>query len=166
MLTIKKVLQNRLCDAERFAILGIGSDLRADDAAGMIAAATLKLKFSKLRKRIPVKIFFGETAPENLTGDIKRFKPTHIVIIDSLDCKKRPGSIYLFKPEEVAEGVSFSTHKMPAKILVDYLTASCGCQTTIIGIQPKNLDFGKPVTPAVARAASGVAQMIYEAIQR
>ena len=165
MLKLKKVLRNRLSEARRVAILGIGSDLRADDAAGMLSAAAIQSKLSKIKKRIPVKIFFGETAPENLTGDIKRFKPSHIVIVDSLDARKRAGSIYLFKPEEIAEGTSFSTHKMPAKILVDYLTASCGCQTTIIGIQPKTLDFGGSVTPAVSRAASNVADVLFGVIR-
>jgi hydrogenase 3 maturation protease len=166
VLNLKKVLKNRLCDARRVAILGIGSDLRADDASGMIAAESLRAKLLKNRKKsIPVKIFFGETAPENLTGDIKKFMPSHILIIDTLDGGKRAGSIYLFKPEEVSEGTSFSTHKMPAKILVDYLNASCRSQTTIIGIQPKTVDFGKPVTAAVFRSAHMVAEMIFEAIR-
>lgn len=164
MLTLKKVLKNRLLDATRVAILGIGSDLRADDAAGMLVAAELKSKLSKKRKSIPVKIFFGETAPENLTGDIKRFKPSHIVIIDTLDGRKKAGSIYLFKPEEVAEGTSFSTHKMPAKILVDYLNTSCGSETTIIGIQPKTIEFGKNVSKSVAAAVRKVTSMLAAAI--
>ena len=160
MRTLRKILTNRLFGADRIAVLGIGSTLRADDASGMLAAESLKRILSKRKTRIPVKIFFGETAPENLTGEIKKFKPAHIILIDTLDGGKKAGSVYLFKPEEVAEGASFSTHKIPAKILTDYLTASCGCKTTIIGIQPKTVDFGKAISGSVKSSAKKVAAML------
>ncbi len=164
MLTLKKTLKNRLYDARKIAVLGIGSDLRADDVSGMLAAGNLKDRLSKRKSRIPVKIFFGETAPENLTGEIKRFKPSHLVMIDTIDAGKKAGSIYLFKPEEVGDGTSFSTHKMPAKILIDYLVNSCGCQATVIGIQPKTIDFGKAVSGSVKTGAKRVASILAEAM--
>jgi hydrogenase 3 maturation protease len=162
--TLKKTLKNRLSGAERLAVLAIGSDLRADDASGMLAGQDLKAALSSQKKRYPVKIFFGETAPENLTGEIKKYKPSHLVIIDTVDAGKTAGSIYLFKPEEISEGTSFSTHKMPAKVLIDYITASCGCQTTILGIQPKTVEFGKPITASVKRSALKVAEVLAGAI--
>jgi len=154
------MLKNRFSGAERIAVLGIGSDMRADDASGMIAARELKSALSKRKRRLPIKIFFGHSAPENLTGEIRKFKPSHLIMIDTIDAGKRAGSVYIFKPEEVAPGVSFSTHKMPAKILVDYLVNSCGCSTTIIGIQPKTVDFGKAVSKNVMRSAKKVAAIL------
>ena len=74
-MTIKKALKSRLASAKKVAVLGIGSDLRGDDVAGMLTAEKLfKLVAKKSTSRL--KIFFGSTAPENLTGDIKRFNPT------------------------------------------------------------------------------------------
>ena len=164
MRTLRKTLRNRFYDAKKIAVLGIGSDLRADDVSGMLAARSLKDRLSKRKTRVPVKIFFGETAPENLTGEIKRFKPSHLIMIDTIDAGKRAGSIYLFKPEEVGNGASFSTHKMPAKILIDYLVNSCGCQATVIGIQPKTVDFGKAVSGSVKASAEKVAAILAETI--
>ncbi|MCX5678164.1 MAG: hydrogenase maturation protease [Candidatus Omnitrophica bacterium] len=164
MRTLRKTLKNRFHNAEKIAVLGIGSDLRADDVSGMLAARSLKDKLSKRKARVPVKIFFGETAPENLTGEIKKFKPSHLIMIDTIDAGKRAGSIYLFKPEDVGGGASFSTHKMPAKILIDYLVNSCGCQATVIGIQPKRIDFGKAVSKSVETAAEKVAVILAETI--
>jgi len=163
---LRKTLRNRLSDAGRIAVLGIGSDLRADDVSGMLACNYLKAKLSKRKRRVPVNIFFGETAPENLTGEIKRFKPTHLVIVDTIDAGKRSGSIYIFKPEDVGDGTSFSTHKMPAKILIDYLVNSCGCKATVIGIQPKTVEFGKSVSKSVRSSAEKVAGMLADAIPR
>ncbi len=165
MRTLKKILTNRLSGSDRIAVLAIGSTLRADDIAGMLAAEDLKKILKKQKKRSSVKIFFGETAPENLTGEIKKFKPSHIILIDTLDGGKKAGSVYLFKPEEVAEGASFSTHKIPAKILIDYLTVSCGCGSTIIGIQPKNIDFGKKISKSVEVSAKKVAATVAKAIR-
>lgn len=149
MRNLIKVLKDRFSGSKRVAVLGVGSDLRADDISGMLVSEQLKERLTRKKSSRAVKIFFGGTAPENLTGEIKKFKPTHLLIIDTIDCGKKAGSIYLFKPEEIAQGASFSTHKMPAKVLVDYLVSSCGCGATILGIQPKTIEFGKKVTPAV-----------------
>ena len=40
-MTIKKALRNRLAGAKKIAVLGIGSELRSDDVAGMLAAEKL-----------------------------------------------------------------------------------------------------------------------------
>ncbi len=164
MLTLRKLLKNRFSGSGRIAVLGIGSDLRSDDGSGMLAARALKALLSKKRPRVPVKIFFGGTAPENLTGEIKRFRPSKLVMIDTIDAGSKAGSIYLFKPEEIAGGASFSTHKMPAKILIDYLVNSCGCQATVIGIQPKTVEFGENVSMSVRVSAEKIAAMLAEAV--
>jgi hydrogenase 3 maturation protease len=162
---LKKILKDRLCAAKNIAVLGIGSALRGDDAAGTLAAENLKRSAAKKARGRKLKVFLGSTAPENLTGEIKRFKPSHLIIIDTADLRKKPGSVFVFKPESVGQGVSFSTHKMPAKILVDYLVKSTGCEATIIGIQPESVDFGRPPSKAAVAAARKTALAIAEAIR-
>jgi hydrogenase 3 maturation protease len=163
--TLKTTLLHRLAGAKRVAVLGIGSDLRADDAAGNIAAVRLMKALARRKKKAPAKVFLGETAPENLTGEIKRYKPSHLVIVDTADLRKKPGSIFIFKPEALGEGVSFSTHKMPARILVDYLVTSLGCDVTIIGIQPGSVAFGKAPSKTVTDAAKRTALALAGAIR-
>jgi len=162
--TLQTILRHKLAGAKRIAVLGIGSDLRADDAAGILAATALKKALAKRKATRRVRIFLGETAPENLTGEIKRYKPSHLVIIDTADLGKKPGELFVFTPQDVGGGVSFSTHKMPARILVDYLVKSLGCEVAIIGIQPKSVDFGKYISPAVRSSAKKVATALAGAI--
>lgn len=138
--------------------------MRADDAAGILAATQLKKALAGRKAGRAVKIFLGETAPENLTGEIKRYKPSHLVIIDTADLRKRPGTIFVFTPQDVGGGVSFSTHKMPARILVDYLVRSLGCEVAIIGIQPKSVDFGNNISRAVKSSAKKAAAALAGAI--
>lgn len=163
---LKKSLSQRLKGAKRIAVLGIGSELRQDDIAGMLVAQDLQ-KFSKNRRSSPIlKSFLGATAPENLTGEIRQYKPDHIILVDSVDIKEEPGTILVLLPEEAEGGVSFSTHKLPAEVLVDYFTKSLKAQVMIIGIQPKGLEFGKAPSKAVISAAKEVSRAIQHSLTR
>lgn len=149
MPALKKVLQNKLKDAERIAILGIGSEVRGDDAAGMVVARRLEghIKDKKIKY---LKVFLGATAPENLTGEIKRFKPTHLLMIDAVDINQKAGAVRVID-SYVELGASFSTHKMPIHIMKDYLYQSIGCKSIIIGIQPESLAFCESLSSKIHR---------------
>jgi len=155
MRNLKKNLSSSLKGAERIAVLGIGSELRADDIAGILVAQDLE----KLKNQ-NFKVFLGYTAPENLSGEIRKFKPTHLIMIDTADIGKKPGEVELFTPENVG-GISFSTHKLPVKIMAQFLQKDIDCKVMIIGIQPKTLEFGKNISK---EAKSAVAKLT-EALQ-
>ena len=157
---LKSQLKARLRNAKNILLLGVGSDLRGDDAAGMLVAERLK-NFKGKKNRF--KVLFGSTAPENLTGEIKRLEPEHIIIVDSADIAKKAGSVVLLKPQEL-RGVTFSTHQLPLSIMVNYLMQSIDCEVTVIGIQPKNLKFGFSLSREVTKAVDSVAGAIREAI--
>lgn len=161
MQSLTKELQARLKGAKRIAVLGVGSEFRADDAAGMLVAVQLRKK-NKIRR---LKVFEGATAPENLTGEIIRYKPNYIIIIDTADIKQKPGTILLLNTEDLGEGVSFSTHKLPAKVLMDYFIKSLKCKITLIGIQPKSIIFGKPVSNDVKYSVKEVTRAIMTAVK-
>ena len=163
MESLKKELAARLKGARRVAVLGVGSDLRGDDVAGILVLGSLK-RSKSIKPSVKLKTFDGSTAPENLTGEIISFKPTHLIIVDSADIAEKPGSVLLLRADEVGQGVSFSTHKIPPKVLIDYLAHSLKCEIIIIGIQPKNIGFGKPASKAVIDSSKSVARSIIEAL--
>ena len=163
MESLKKELAARLKGAGRVAVLGVGSELRGDDIAGILVLEPLK-KSKKIRPSVKLKTFEGSTAPENLTGEIIAFKPTHIIIVDSADIGEKPGAVLLLRADEVGRGISFSTHKIPPKILIDYLAHSLRCEIVIIGIQPKSIGFGKSVSKAVIASSRSVASSILDAL--
>ena len=160
-----KTLINKLDGARKIAVLGIGSDLRADDGAGIIVVEELEKKIGNLKSRIPIGIFIGATAPENLTGEIRRYRPSHIIIVDSLEMKKKAGSVIVLETEAVGGGVSFSTHTMPARILADYFLRSLKCRVIMIGIQPRSIKFGQKPSRSVVISAKNVAQSILKATE-
>jgi len=161
--SLKTLLHKKLSGAGRVLVLGVGSDLRGDDAAGMLAAEAL----NKIRSsfNIPLKIIFASTAPENFTGEIKRFLPTHIIIIDSADLGKKPGEAALAGLQEIS-GMSFSTHQLPLRIMFDYLLRSLDCQVLVVCIQPQTLEFGKPPSKPVKQAVKLLVATIKEALTK
>ena len=163
MPNLEKFLKDRLKNAKKIALLAIGSEFRADDAAGLLIAEDVKKTLKKANSKF--KIFIGATAPENLTGDIKRFNPSHILLVDSVDFKDKPGSIVVLSPRDIGDGVSFSTHKMPAKVLMQYFSKSFECDPILIGIQPLSIDFGKRPSKDVISAAKEVAAAIVKSVK-
>lgn len=169
---LRNQLQVKLENAVRIAVLGVGSDLRGDDAVGMIALSRLrellkaKGSVNKLRrKRSPVwRLFEGGTAPENLTGDLRRFKPSHLLIIDAAELGKKPGTIEFIDLKK-ADNTSFLTHKLPLKLTIDYLAADMKFSTVFLGIQPRSLDFGAPVSEEVSRAGKDLAALLKAVFQ-
>jgi hydrogenase 3 maturation protease len=154
---LEKSLKSRLKDAERIAVLGVGSELRGDDIAGILVAQG----FLKPSKKL--KAFIGNTAPENFTGEIKRFNPTHLIIVDSADMvKTKAGTIKLIDSKDISN-FSFCTHRLPLKIMADYLIKCINCEIIFLGIQPKTLDFGVSCSGDVKKAVKRVSGAIKKA---
>ncbi|MGD0553123.1 MAG: hydrogenase 3 maturation endopeptidase HyCI [Sedimentisphaerales bacterium] len=153
-----KILKQKLNNAQRVAVLGVGSELRGDDVAGLLVAQQIEKTITE--QTMPeIRVFIGETAPENLTGEIKKFQPTHLIIIDAAELNKKPGHIEIMEPQTIG-GTSFCTHSLPLKVIIGYLLESFKFQAIIIGIQPKTLVFGAQPTKEVVAAAKHIAKTI------
>ena len=159
MQNLTNKLKSNLDGAKRIAVLGVGSELRADDNAGMLIAQEIERSADQISKTVALKVFFGHTAPENLSGEIKKYAPSHVLIIDTADIGKKPGEVAVFTPED-SGGISFSTHKLPIKVLAQYLSQSINCRIVVIGIQPKTLEFGKDVSREVSVTIKGISKEI------
>lgn len=145
-----KALKQKLSGASKVLILGIGSDLKGDDAAGILAAQKLESKFE---------VIIGGTAPENFTSEIKRIKPSHLIIIDSAQMNEPPGYIRLIDSDEIS-GYSFGTHALPLSVMINYLKEYFPLKTIIIGIQPKTLAFGAPPSVEVKKAINDICALL------
>lgn len=156
MKKLAAVLKQKLNGAQRIAVLGIGSDLRGDDTAGILTAE--QINKSKLSPKI--KVLIGATAPENLTSEIKQFNPSHLIIIDAADTNAPPGQITIIDPDKIG-GTSFCTHSLPIKVMIDYLLQSLNeLRVIAIGIQPKSIIAGTEVSKEVKQAAKKLAEII------
>ena len=134
--------------------MGVGSRLRSDDALGIRIAEGLA-PFS-----LPdVLIVLGETAPENVTGEIRRFAPTHVLFVDAADLGESPGSARLFDTQE-SEGMTSSTHTLPLHVIADYLAKETGCRVLFLGVQPKSVAFGGGISAEIDAAARDIVAIL------
>ena len=156
------LLNQKLKGFERLAILGVGSDLRADDGAGDMVAKRMAIAFPS-EKYPNLLCCAGGTAPENFSGKIERFRPTHLLAVDAADTGLIPGEISDIDPDTVG-GPGFCSHLLPLKVMLDYLTDQTGCSVSLIGIQPKTLEFDGAMSDAVISAVDILCEAISEII--
>jgi hydrogenase 3 maturation protease len=136
------------------AVLGVGSELRADDAAGVRVAAALA------RDALPgVNAIDGGTAPENCTAEVRRIAPSHLIIVDAADLGENPGAVRVIPSADIG-GTSFGTHSLPLSVVADYLRTEVGCRVIVIGIQPRSLAFGQEISAEVADAVAEVTRAL------
>ena len=162
--SLKKNLKKRLDGVNRLVVLGIGSELKSDDGAGMLVATVIQAGYKKKKHTTKLKTLFGSTAPENFTGEIIKFKADHVIMIDCADMLKKPGTIGFIEPENVG-GTTFSTHMLPIDIMAEYLSQSIKCTFTIIGIQPKSIDYGSTISPVVCKSVKDISSAILSSIK-
>jgi hydrogenase 3 maturation protease len=107
----------------RVAVLGIGNDLNADDAAGVLAAravmdcagkhaadarapegAALAGGVDMARGALPGLAWLvidAGPSPESFTGPLRRFAPNLVVMIDAAQMGAPPGEVRVFEWPEV-----------------------------------------------------------------
>ena len=156
--TLAEHLLSWLRNANRVMILGIGNPMRGDDAIGV---EVIKM----LRGRVPscVKLLECQTVPENFIGDIIRFKPSHVLMIDAGQFGAGPGETRLFPPERIS-GIAISTHNMPLRILSRILEETVSANVLLLAIQPKNTSFDEAMSLEVLETAKAVADMLSEVL--
>ena len=142
----------------RVTVLGVGSELRSDDAAGVRVAAAIE------RLHLPgVSALDGGSAPENCTAELRRISPSHLVIVDCAQMGEAPGTVRIIDSSDIG-GVSFGTHALPLSVLADYVAREVGCRVTVIGIQPATIEFGEGLSPAVSAAVREVTLLLRECL--
>ncbi len=142
-------------DTPRIAIVGIGNELRCDDAAGSLVARAVRA-LNQAAGDSPWLVYHllvmdAGPAPENITSDLREFKPGLILFIDAAEMGKAPGTIRWIAMDEI-DGMSASTHRMPISMLAAYLSLELRCDIVLLGIQPASVDMGEWLSIPVRRA--------------
>lgn len=150
--TVKALRKNN--KPPRIAVVGIGHELRGDDAAGVSVAHVLKQYAGE-----QLLVIEGGSTPENHTGLLRQFGPDLVLLVDTADINEIPGSVRWLQ-WKATTGVSASTHTLPVYILATYLNSELGCEVALIGIQPEQLAIGESLSPAVKTAVDEIAEVL------
>lgn len=165
---LKRALLKPLLEGSvsRVAVMGIGSSLHGDDAAGiMIARALVQNAFYGER----LLVVNAGTAPENKLGVLRRFAPDQVLVIDAAYMGLESGRVRLIDPRKSA-GLGFSTHTLPLHVLCTYIDSELGCRVAILGIQPADITLGAalsaPVRESLAAVLAALAEMLFPILDR
>jgi hydrogenase 3 maturation protease len=129
---------------EVILIVGIGNTLKADDGIGPQICLQLK-------ENIPDNVIDTGTVPENYIQVIINKAPKVILFIDAIDFNAPPGTIKIFDPSQLSSG-GISTHRLSPRLLIDMISQSIPAKIYFIGIQPKVMTIGYPMSQEVELA--------------
>lgn len=146
--------QNDRFALPRTCLIGIGSDLRGDDSVGVIVVRRL-LADQSLNNAPNLLILEGGSAPENLTGKLRTFRPDVVLFIDAAHLDESPGTIQPIPLDDI-DGMSASSHSLPLSMLARYITSEFGSQVIVLGIQPAQNEFDTDLSAPVSAAVESI----------
>lgn len=151
-------LSAALSRTPRLALLGIGNELNGDDAAGVLVVRALR---ARLAPRPHLLLIEAGLAPEAFTAPLRRFAPDLVVLVDAALLEQPAGTVEMVDWRET-DGLSATTHTLPPSVLVHFIQHELGCPVELILIQPDNIEFDHPVSPAVRHAIDQVVDRLVE----
>ncbi len=142
------------------AILGVGNELRGDDAAGVVLVRALQRQIGRVPEG--VLLLDAGCAPENFVGTLRRFEPKVVLLIDAAQLDESPGTLRVLDVAQ-AQG-ALSTHSFSPRLFARYISTALPCEILILGIQPSDTALGAPLSPRVRlqihRAARAIVALL------
>jgi len=151
-------LSNWLCGATRVVILGVGNTLRRDDGLGP--------EFVKRLMGLSGKVMILDcgSVPESYVGPIRRFKPSHILIVDAADMGLPPGTFKLVYNLKTPD-VFISTHSLPLNFFTEYLESQTSTKIALLMIQPKDITLGESLSPEVEDTVNTISRIVRDRLK-
>ena len=137
-------------------VVGIGNILKGDDGAGPRICSILKGK-------IAAEVIDVGTTPENYIGRIVGMSPKKLLIIDAIDFGKLPGTIRVFRTQDLKQ-FTFSTHCLSPHLFVRNITSQIDVEIFFIGVQPVQLNLCRGLSKQVSAAIAALADEIKSAL--
>lgn len=140
----------------RIALVGVGNTLRGDDGVGVLLVRELNQVFGEASN---VCIIEAGSAPENITGHLRNFKPDFILFFDAAQMEGEPGEVGIWSFSECG-GDLVSTHALPLSLVCAYLEVELNCRIALMGIKPLDIGFGRSISLQVEQALNEIAPSI------
>jgi len=160
--------------AERLAVVGLGNELRADDAVGLAVVRALDEELRGLREAekekagpatFEVVTLEGGMAAENVLADLTDPRASHVLFVDAADFGGRPGSFLLLDPSSI-RSATISAHRIPVPVIAGLIERTTGAGCRALAIQVETVELGGEMSPEVARGARVAAGAVAKAVRR
>ncbi|MBN1393228.1 MAG: hydrogenase 3 maturation endopeptidase HyCI [Sedimentisphaerales bacterium] len=136
-------------------IVGIGNTLKADDGVGPLVCQQLR------NAKSCAELIDAGTVPENYIQRIIKKTPQNLLIIDAIDFHASPGTIDIFKPEQL-NSIVVSTHTLSPRLFAEMVSQNIEADVYFVGIQPAQTRLGDSMSPQVYQAAQQLTQMLID----
>lgn len=131
-------------------LLTVGNGMMGDDGAGTLLAQMLSEH--PLENWTAIN---GGSAPENVVHRIRATDAHRVLVVDAADMDLPPGSIRLIHADRLEDPFLMTTHTLPLTFLIESLHEFVP-QVDLLGIQPKIVAFGFPMSDEVRMAVEQV----------
>jgi hydrogenase 3 maturation protease len=136
-------------------IVGIGNTLKGDDGFGPLVCQKLQ------NAKVSAEVIDAGTVPENYIQPIIKKAPQNLLIIDAIDFHAPPGTIDIFKPEQLSS-FALSTHTLSPHLFTEMVSRDIEVDVYFVGIQPEHTRLGDSMSPQVRKAAQQLVQMLID----
>lgn len=144
-------------------VLGCGNILFGDDGLGPAVIDYLE-KHCRAPKDVSI-LDVGTGVREVLfTIALSQRRPKRIVIIDALDCRRKPGEFFTVPVESLPQKKigDFSLHQLPTSNLLKELKDLCHVEVILLAAQPESVP--ETVKPGLSRKLQDAVPKVCEYI--
>ncbi len=145
-------------------VLGLGNSIMTDDGFGVNVVNALSSRYHFHGK---IRLIDGGTLGLDLLPHLEEVES--LLIIDALDMRDKPGSIFRLEGEEVPRAFAskLSVHQMGLQDLlaVAELQGHVPTRLVVWGVQPASIEMGTELTAMVASAVEPVMQKVLGELQ-
>lgn len=128
--------------------VGIGNVLKSDDGIGVYIS-------NKIKESTSIQKLTVEASIENYLGKINTLNPDILILVDCVAFGKKTG-YYELLPAEKVKDFTLNTHNISLKRISDLFKMP----VYILGVQPKNIEFGEDISEAVLNSANKILNII------
>ncbi len=149
----------------RVTVVGIGNPLRGDDGVGcrIVEALANDCCSGALRREAGLTVVNAEDVPENYLGPVVDSRPDVVLLVDAVDLGTSPGASVILESAALS-GESPYTHRTSLRVTASLLERMTGAEVLLLAVQPGTLEWGFPLSDAVATSADSLTDLLREAL--
>lgn len=137
-------------------LMGVGNELRGDDAFGVTLA-------ERIEDDVSVAVFVCHDLPEDYAVKAADLKPDAVIVLDAADFGGEPGDARLIRAEDIppTPGV---THRPSLEMMARFLELDAGAATWVLGAQPdmERVGLGATMSEQIARVIDDLAELLLD----
>ena len=136
-------------------LVGVGSELRKDDAAGLAIVSDL-ISMLGPAPAPDLKIHGVSSSPERLLSKLSS-ETGKIVIFDAVEASRDPGDVVFCSLSDTKYGF-FATHNVPIRLVPGL--AARERDIRLVGVQPGSLEVGEGLTEPVRKSVEQIVAVV------